>query len=170
MSADARRYRLGQMGEMGMVNDDDGPWVHWSDFKKLRDQLEAGGMTEGERLISLMHDDDASPRTLDLAVAVVEQVLEAHEKLNEVGEQVAKFNKWTVERDQEIEQLRAALWWCTESVWDGHDIDGGEFQGQMVERGLMVIVPADEEFKSQYDATEMYAWNWGSAAKEARDD
>lgn len=44
----------------------------------------------------------------------------------------------------EIAILRQALEWCSEIAFAGMDIDGGEFQAEMVRLGLLITVPASE--------------------------
>lgn len=66
----------------------------------------------------------------------------------------------------EITKLRAALQYCATQVSNGYDIDGGYFQDEMIARGLMVEVPADEAFKAEYDSDVMYVLAWSELAKE----
>lgn len=71
-------------------------------------------------------------------------------------------------REDDFDQLRAALHWCGEFSFDGQDIDGGEFQDHMEELGLMKRVPASEEFRAEYDADTMLAWCWAKRKGSAR--
>ena len=63
-------------------------------------------------------------------------------------------------RDAEIKNLKAALEWCSEIVFAGMDIDGGDFQDEMVRLGLLIAVPASEQQKAEYDVDEMLDWVW----------
>ena len=60
----------------------------------------------------------------------------------------------------EIQQLRDALLWCAAQAWEGNDIDGGDFQNEMIERGIMVEVPASQEFKDEHLSDHMYVMAW----------
>ena len=60
----------------------------------------------------------------------------------------------------EIQKLRDALQWCAQHAWEGGDIDGGDFQSEMIERGILVEVPASQEFKDEWDTDVMYVMAW----------
>ncbi len=64
----------------------------------------------------------------------------------------------TLIRDLEI------LQWCAEQVWEGMDIDGGDFQEEMVKRGLFVEVEADEQTQADWDTEVMYVTAWSPLA------
>ena len=60
----------------------------------------------------------------------------------------------------ERDALRSALEWCAERVFQGCDIDGGDFQDEMVERGIMVSEPAPDEWKIEWDADKWFVLAW----------
>ncbi len=64
--------------------------------------------------------------------------------------------------------LRDALRFCGEKAWDGMDINGGDFQDKMIDMGLMIQVPSDQEFRDlwgeEYD--EMVGWAWGQEGEQ----
>lgn len=57
-------------------------------------------------------------------------------------------------------RYQAALEWCCQAAWMGGDIDGGDFQSEMVERGVLVEVPASEEFKAEWQEDTMFVMAW----------
>ena len=59
-----------------------------------------------------------------------------------------------------LDRLKAALEWCSEIVFDGMDIDGGDFQDEMLRLGLMVPVPASDVFRDEYEVDSMLDWVW----------
>lgn len=63
-----------------------------------------------------------------------------------------------------ILEYRAALLWCAQHAWEGGDIDGGDFQSEMIERGILVEVPASQEFKDEWDTDVMYVVAWSDDA------
>lgn len=75
---------------------------------------------------------------------------------------VARIEKLEAER----ERLREALGWTANQVWE-YTLDGGTFQDEMIERGLMVEVPASERFREEWDADTMYVMAWWPAARTA---
>ena len=57
--------------------------------------------------------------------------------------------------------LRLALEWVTQHMWEDWAIDGGDWQAKMVKLGVLVEVPATEEFKEQWgDADTMFVLQW----------
>lgn len=74
--------------------------------------------------------------------------------------ELATYTKAIAERDE----LREVFQWCSEQVWEGLSIDGGSFQDEMERRGLMVEVPATDEFRAEYDTDVMLTWRWNSDA------
>ena len=66
--------------------------------------------------------------------------------------------------EKENAELRDAFEWATRQVWEGCDIDGGGFQDEMVKRGLLVEVPADDAFIEEFDAEFMYVLRWSPLA------
>jgi len=86
---------------------------------------------------------------------------ELHSWLHQAVEEV----KGVVEGEQdEVGRLRGFFEHLSLTVWEFCDIDGGEFQDRAVEQGLLVSVPADEQFKAEYDCDEMYTWSWSPLA------
>ena len=53
-------------------------------------------------------------------------------------------------------------------LWDLHDPDGGDLQDTAERLGLIVRVPADEQFKDEYDGDEMFVWSWHPLALEGK--
>ncbi|MEE8146535.1 MAG: hypothetical protein V3T24_02930 [Longimicrobiales bacterium] len=53
-------------------------------------------------------------------------------------------------------ELRDALEWCWQHAWQGDS----SFQAEMVERGILVEVPASEEYKLQFDTDTMLVPAW----------
>ena len=86
-----------------------------------------------------------------------------HRRANEMA---GKFE----ERGAEIRRLRDAIGALAESWRDGCDIDGGDFQEVMVKYGLLVSVPADESFRAEFDADEMYVLAWSPLAEIAKEE
>ena len=62
--------------------------------------------------------------------------------------------------EAERDKLREVLQWCAEQVWEGGDIEVGDFQDAMVNAGLLVEVEADEDFKAEWDTEVMYVLAW----------
>lgn len=70
--------------------------------------------------------------------------------------------------ERERDELRAMLKWCALQAWKGCDIYGGDFQDEMVQRGLMVKVPGDEAFCEEWgDDAEMFVLAWSELAPES---
>ncbi|MEE8551445.1 MAG: hypothetical protein V3T08_09370 [Gemmatimonadota bacterium] len=65
------------------------------------------------------------------------------------------------------EGLREALEQCAQLSWEGCDIDGGDFHDLMVRLGLFVEVPADEEYKEEWDTDTMFVLAWSDEARAA---
>jgi hypothetical protein len=74
--------------------------------------------------------------------------------------------------EQREARLREALEWIAFTAWDHLHIDGGDFQDEMVRRGIMVEVPASDEMRDEYGVETMYAlaWDKDAARKEAGDE
>jgi hypothetical protein len=70
---------------------------------------------------------------------------------------------------EDRDKLRGFFEHLALTVWQFCDIDGGEFQDCAVEQGLLVSVPADEEFKAEFDCDVMYTWSWSSLAQKEPD-
>ena len=73
---------------------------------------------------------------------------------------------WSDERTENT-RLREFFEAMAKDVWDLHTIDGGNFQDAAEKLGLIVRVPADEQFKAEWDADEMFVWSWHPLATEA---
>ena len=71
------------------------------------------------------------------------------------------------ELEGEITKLREFFEAVFRDVWDLHDPDGGDLQDTAERLGLIVRVPADEQFRDEYDADEMFVWVWHPLAAEA---
>jgi hypothetical protein len=56
--------------------------------------------------------------------------------------------------------LREAIEEMCQLATDGCDIDGGDFHDLMVRLGLFVEVPADEDFKEEWDCDTMFVLAW----------
>ena len=67
------------------------------------------------------------------------------------------------------EGLREALTECAQLTWDGCDIDGGDFHNLMVKLGLFVEVPADKEYKEEWDLDKMFVLAWSPEALAAQE-
>ena len=55
-----------------------------------------------------------------------------------------------------------------EDAWDLCVADGGDLQDTAERLGLIVKVPADEQFKDEYDSDEMFVWSWHPLALEGK--
>jgi hypothetical protein len=86
-----------------------------------------------------------------------------------VAQLIGEISRCRATRDREIAEavrpLRSALEWCAEQVFEGCDIDGGDFQDEMVQRGIMVSEPASDDFKAEFDANEWFVLAWKARAK-----
>jgi len=69
---------------------------------------------------------------------------------------------------EEIERLRQFFEAMAADVWDLHTIDGGDFQDTAEKLGLIVRVPASEEFREEFGADEMLVWSWNQLALEEK--
>lgn len=74
------------------------------------------------------------------------------------SEQIARLTR---ERDRAREFVE---WAMRDGSWKGYDIDGGDAQDKAEELGLIVEVPADAEFRAEYDADTMYVCAWAALA------
>ena len=68
---------------------------------------------------------------------------------------------------EDRDKLRGFFEHLALTVWEFCDIDGGEFQDHAVEQGLLVSVPADEQFRAEYDCDTMFTWSWSQLAPDA---
>ena len=64
------------------------------------------------------------------------------------------------EMEAEQEPLRAALEKICSDVWGYSDIDGGEVQDYLEASGLLVEVPASDDFRAEYDCDTMFQLRW----------
>ena len=95
-----------------------------------------------------------------------------HEPLGEAGafcgslqaHELHDLRAKLAEREAEVKVLRGFFEHMALDVWELTDIDGGDFQDRAVEQGLLVTVPADDQFKAEYDCDEMYTWSWSPLA------
>ena len=71
-----------------------------------------------------------------------------------------------VKAEAERDELREVMETLAQIVWDGCDIDGGDFQDLLEKKGLLVTVPASEEFASEFDTDTMFALKWSPLARE----
>ena len=124
------------------------------------DDLNVGPLppTEHERLeakISFL--DEALTAALaekdDLAICLREQT-DAH---------VAK-SMALGEAQAELANLREMFESVCRLTWDCEEIDGGYWQDEAERRGLLVLVPADDEFRAAWDQDCMYTWSWSPLA------
>lgn len=85
-------------------------------------------------------------------------VIDYHPDSMESLEWMARMVRGAVEEalQAEAERLREMLGWCWGKAGQGLDVDGGEFQDEMVARGLLEVHPANEE---------AYVLAWAPAAK-----
>ena len=89
------------------------------------------------------------------------KVTELSDEAYEYAEQVEQLHERVRELEADRDKLRSIIESCCECVWDGCDIDGGDFQDWLVADGLLVEVPASEDFAAEWgeDAT-MYSLVW----------
>ena len=70
------------------------------------------------------------------------------------------------EIQSERDKLREALEWIWVEVLAG-GMDDLDFQNTLEELGLLVEVPADEQFREDWDADTMYVLAWQAKADDA---
>jgi len=70
--------------------------------------------------------------------------------------------------DAENAKLREFFEAVFEDAWDLCVADGGDLQDTAERLGLIVKVPADEQFKDEYDSDEMFVWSWHPLALEGK--
>lgn len=78
-------------------------------------------------------------------------------------------SRGATESGGEVGRLREALRWCPEAAWEGSSIEGYDFQDMMIAAGLMVEVPADEDFRAEWDTDTMYTLAWSDLGRAALD-
>lgn len=81
------------------------------------------------------------------------------------------LSKWVLEveaqldaANKERDTLRKFFETIARDMWDLDTVDGGDFQDTAERLGLVVLVPADDHFKLEYDGDEMYVWAWNDLA------
>ncbi len=62
--------------------------------------------------------------------------------------------------EEEVQNLRECLDWLCQQSWEGGDIDGGVFQDGLERMGILVRVPATQQFREEWDADEMLIQRW----------
>jgi hypothetical protein len=68
---------------------------------------------------------------------------------------------------EEIQRLRKFFEVVFQDQWDMLDPDGGDLQDTAEKLGLLVRVPADDEFKAEWGPGEMLVWAWNPLATKA---
>ena len=69
------------------------------------------------------------------------------------------------ERDaDEVTRLREFFQCMAHDVWGFGDLDGGDFHDYAVRQGLLVSVPADEDFEAEWGSDEMMVFSWSQLA------
>ena len=69
----------------------------------------------------------------------------------------------------EHDELREVMETLAQIVWDGCDIDGGDFQDLLEKKGLLVTVPASPEVACELDTDTMFTLKWSPLARAARE-
>jgi hypothetical protein len=70
--------------------------------------------------------------------------------------------------ETERDKAREFVAFCiTDGSFQGLDIDGGDAQDKAQELGLIIEVPADEEFRAEYDSDTMFVLAWRARTEEA---
>lgn len=64
----------------------------------------------------------------------------------------------------ELKRLREFVEWLFRQTWNGREPDGYEIQDKGVELGLLTKVPADQAFREEWDADEMFVVAWSPLA------
>ncbi len=71
---------------------------------------------------------------------------------------------------REAEKLREFVEWCMATAsFQGYDLHGGDMQDKAEELGLLVKAPADEAFREEYEADEMFVVAWSPLAARRAD-
>jgi len=82
-----------------------------------------------------------------------------------------EFHQLAVDLENEVRaentKLREFFEAVFEDAWDLCVADGGDLQDTAERLGLIVKVPADEQFRDEYDGDEMFVWSWSPLATEA---
>lgn len=83
-----------------------------------------------------------------------------HELADYLGGEISAWIERTDALEAEVENLRGMLGYCVTDWRDGCAIDHFDFQDEMVKRGLLVEVPADEAFRDEWDVETMFVLAW----------
>ena len=73
-----------------------------------------------------------------------------------------------LELEAENTKLREFFEAVFEDAWDLCVADGGNLQDTAERLGLIVKVPADKQFRDEYDGDEMFVWSWSPLALEGK--
>jgi len=79
---------------------------------------------------------------------------------------VAAMKERLAERDAEVGKLHEFFARMAHEVWGFTDPDAGDFHDHAVEQGLLVPVPASEEFKAEWGSDEMMVFSWSTLTTE----
>ncbi len=83
-------------------------------------------------------------------------------------DEVERLRSQLDEARRQNEKLREFVAFCMrEGSWMGGDIDGGDAQDKAEELGLIVEVPADQEFRDEYDSDTMLVLAWRTPSQSA---
>ena len=75
------------------------------------------------------------------------------------------------EAEKDRDNLRGLFEHIAFGLWEhGCDIEFSEWQDESEERGLLVEVEADEDFKREYGAEIMFTWAWNDSAMKGGND
>ena len=122
-------------------------------------------VAELREYVKLSRGYDGVPRTVLVKVIAEIERLQSYLKDKECGG-IEKL-KYIQRLEAENTKLREFFEAVFEAVWDMSDPDGGDLQDAAERLGLIVRVPADEQFRDEYDADEMFVWVWHPLAAEA---
>ena len=107
--------------------------------------------------------DAAEAAYLGLKDSQAEQVkiIKSGVKVNqELWLEISQLRARVAELEAERDNHRRVLEKMIEPVWDGCDVDGGDFQDALESAGILVVVPASEEIRAEYDCEEMFQFAW----------
>ena len=119
------------------------------------------------KVLEWLEGQDYSARVLE-AQAQVAYLKANHEEIAREAafakaltvEMMDKLDKVSTTIANERDTMREVLERMAEDCWNGNNIDGGFFQDLMVEKGLMVEVPAPPEWSEEWDSDTMYQLAW----------
>ncbi len=92
-----------------------------------------------------------------------EQLDEHDECRHEIAELQTKLSTAEAERDELREVIERI---CTE-VWGYDDPDHGDIQDHLVDKGILVNVPASDEVRTEFECDTMYVLKWTQRALDA---